>query len=77
MSGGSDLPDPEAVATLPMPVLVLAWDGDPVHPGATAERLAELLPQAEVVVAASPKEVFGWTDRVIAFLDEVLPRLPG
>ncbi len=67
--GGSDLPAPEAVAGLAMPVLVLAWKDDPVHPEATAERLAELLPQAEVVVAGSLKEVFTWTDRVTAFLD--------
>jgi pimeloyl-ACP methyl ester carboxylesterase len=70
--GGSDLPDPEAIAELTMPVLVLAWTGDPVHPEATAERLAELLPQAEVVVASTLKEVFGWKDRVVAFLDEAV-----
>ena len=75
--GGSDLPDEDAIASLTMPVLVLAWPGDPVHPEATADRLAELLPQAEVVVAASLKEVFTWRDRVVAFLDEVVPRLPG
>jgi pimeloyl-ACP methyl ester carboxylesterase len=70
--GGSDLPDPDAIATLTMPVLVLAWTGDPVHPEATAERLAQLLPQAEVVVSGSLKEVFGWRDRVVTFLDSVL-----
>ena len=62
----------DAIATLTMPVLVLAWQGDPVHPEATAERLAELLPQAELVSAASLKEVFTWKDRVVAFLDEAL-----
>jgi pimeloyl-ACP methyl ester carboxylesterase len=70
--GGSDLPAPEAIATLRMPVLILAWTGDPVHPEATTERLAELLPQAEVVVASTLKEVFTWNDRVVAFLDRVL-----
>lgn len=70
--GGSDLPEPDAIAALTMPVLVLAWPGDPVHPEATAQRLAELLPQAEVVTAASLKEVFTWSDRVVAFLDGVL-----
>lgn len=67
--GGSDLPEPDAIATLSMPVLVLAWTGDPVHPESTATRLAELLPQAEVVVASCLKEVFTWKDRVVAFLD--------
>ena len=70
--GGSDLPDPDAIATLTMPVLVLAWRGDPVHPEATAERLAELLPQAEVVVSDSLREVVTWKDRVVAFLDRAL-----
>jgi pimeloyl-ACP methyl ester carboxylesterase len=70
--GGSDLPAEDAIASLTMPVLVLAWAGDPVHPDATAERLAELLPQGEVVVAATLKEVFAWNDRVVAFLDEAL-----
>lgn len=69
--GGSDLPPPDAIATLTMPVLVLAWTGDPVHPEATAARLAELLPQAEVVVAATLQEVVAWKDRVVAFLDGV------
>jgi pimeloyl-ACP methyl ester carboxylesterase len=67
--GASDLPPPEAIASLAMPVLVLAWQGDPVHPEATARRLAELLPQAEVEVAASLREVLGWRDRAVAFLD--------
>ena len=70
--GGSDLPAEDAIAALRMPVLVLAWQGDPVHPEATAERLAELLPQAELVSAASLREVFTWKDRVVAFLDEAL-----
>jgi pimeloyl-ACP methyl ester carboxylesterase len=72
--GGSDLPDPDAVAGLTMPALVLAWKGDPVHPEATATRLAELLPYAEVVVASTLKQVFTWRDRVVAFLDDALGR---
>lgn len=70
--GGSDLPEPDAIASLTMPVLVLAWRGDPVHPEATARRLAELLPQVEVVTADALKEVFAWSDRVVAFLDRVV-----
>lgn len=69
--GGSDLPDPEAIAALTMPVLVLAWKGDPVHPEATAVRLRELLPHAEVELADDLRQVFGWRARVTAFLDEV------
>lgn len=70
--GGSDLPAPEAVAELKMPVLVLAWEGDPVHPQATAERLGELLPQADVVVAPTLRDVLAWSARVREFLDRAL-----
>jgi 3-oxoadipate enol-lactonase len=70
--GRSDLPAPEAVAELTMPVLVLAWEGDPVHPQATAERLGELLPQAEIVVAPTLRDVMAWSGRVREFLDRAL-----
>jgi hypothetical protein len=55
-----------------MPVLVLAWEGDPVHPQATAERLGELLPEAEVVVAPTLRDVLAWSGRVREFLDGVV-----
>lgn len=74
--GASDLPPPEAIAELTMPVLVLAWKGDPVHPESTAERLRELLPQAEVVIADDLKQVLGWRDRAVQFLDGVPDRSP-
>lgn len=64
----SDLPDPQALAALPHPVLILAWTGDPVHPVLTAERLAELLPGAELHISRTAAEVRGWADRVDAFL---------
>ncbi|HEY5886596.1 MAG TPA: alpha/beta fold hydrolase [Acidimicrobiales bacterium] len=70
--GGSDLPGAEAVAELTMPVLVLAWAGDPVHPQATAERLGELLRQAEIVVASSLRDVLAWSGLVREFLDRAL-----
>lgn len=74
--GASDLPDPDAIARLPMPVLVLAWSGDPVHPESTAERLVELLPHAEVVVADSLREVLTWPELIRAFLDRIPDRPP-
>ncbi|HEY8057265.1 MAG TPA: alpha/beta fold hydrolase [Acidimicrobiales bacterium] len=70
--GGSDLPAPGAVAELTMPVLVLAWEGDPVHPQATAERLGELLRQAEIAVASSLRDVLAWSGLVREFLDRAL-----
>lgn len=56
----SDLPAPAALRRLAMPALLLAWRGDPVHPLSTAERLSELLPQAELHVARSLDELRGW-----------------
>ncbi len=69
-AAASDLPDAEVVARLTQPTLVLAWDTDPGHPLATAERLAELLPHAELVVARRLRDVVSWTDRVDGFLLE-------
>ncbi|MGK2949245.1 MAG: alpha/beta fold hydrolase [Acidimicrobiales bacterium] len=64
----SDLPPPEAIAQLAQPALVLAWAGDPGHPESTAERLAELLPAAELQVATRIREVLGWPAQVADFL---------
>jgi pimeloyl-ACP methyl ester carboxylesterase len=60
-AGASDLPAPEVVRTIAVPALILAWDTDPGHPLGTAERLAELLPDAELHVARRLRDVTGWT----------------
>ncbi|KAA2255221.1 alpha/beta hydrolase [Solihabitans fulvus] len=64
----SDLPDQETLATLDLPVLVLSWDGDPGHPVSTAEKLAEVLPDAELHVSHDSADVRTWADRAAAFL---------
>lgn len=69
----SDLPDPERLATIGVPTLILAWEGDPGHPVATARRLAGILPAAELVVAADLQEVAHWTGHLRRFLSA----LPG
>ena len=66
----ADLPDPERVATITAPTLILAWSGDPGHPVSTAERLADLLPNAELSVASMLGELFTWTDLVAEFLPQ-------
>ena len=43
-----------------------------MHPRTTAERLAELLPQAEVVIAPTLRDVLGWSGRVHDYLDRVV-----
>jgi pimeloyl-ACP methyl ester carboxylesterase len=70
----SDLPPAQALRALAQPALVLAWRGDPVHPLSSAERLAELLPRAELHVARSLAEVRAWRDRVGVFLEGVRGR---
>jgi 3-oxoadipate enol-lactonase len=60
----TDLPAPEAVATLDLPVLLLAWTGDPSHPLSTAEALHGLLPDARLEVATSLDHVHTWPTRL-------------
>ena len=66
----SDLPSLAALAILEMPVLLLAWEGDPVHPVATAQQLANILPDARLHVARTPEELQRWGEIAVEFLDE-------
>ena len=70
-AGTSDLPAPDEVRSIAVPVLLLPWLTDPGHPVSTSERLAELLPNAEMHVAAKLDDVGTWTDRVEQFLAKV------
>jgi pimeloyl-ACP methyl ester carboxylesterase len=76
-AAASDLPPPDALATCEVPALVLAWRGDPAHPVATAERLGELLPQADVRIADGLDDVRGWTGAIRSFLAEHEPARSG
>lgn len=69
----SDLPDRSTLRHLRVPALILAWRGDPVHPVSTATQLAELLPRADLHVAATLDEVRGWPERIAAFARSVSP----
>lgn len=66
--GASDLPPRDRVAALRLPVLLLPWEEDPVHPVTTAVELASLIPGAELEVARTPDDVRGWSHRAAAFL---------
>jgi 3-oxoadipate enol-lactonase len=66
----SDLPPLAALATLEMPILLLAWEGDPVHPVATAQQLADILPSARLHVARTPEELRQWGEITTTFLNE-------
>lgn len=69
-AGHADLPPEDALPALTMPTLVLAWTGDTGHPVSTAQRLGELLPDSEVVLAATRAELDTWTQRCVDFLNE-------
>lgn len=60
-AGDPPLADADALRAVRAPVLVLAHEGDPVHPAAVARRLGELLPNATVRVWEEP----------LAMLDDV------
>ena len=64
----SDLPRPDALAQLTLPVLLLPWVGDPTHPLSTAETLAATLPDARMDVAESAADVDRWPAVVAGFL---------
>ncbi|NHN57160.1 alpha/beta hydrolase [Calidifontibacter sp. DB0510] len=67
-AGRSDLPEPHALAGLPQPTLILAWVGDPGHPLSTAERLADLIPDAHLKLASDPDDLAAWPGLAADFL---------
>jgi 3-oxoadipate enol-lactonase len=58
----SDLPAPELVAALGVPVTILAWTDDPAHPVSTAEALAGLLPRTRLEIARTPADLARWPE---------------
>ena len=67
-AAASDLPDPARLRGLEIPALVIATRGDPGHPLSTAERLVELLPNAELRVIDSLLELGSVRDELARFL---------
>ena len=64
----ANLPEREAIAAIPIPTLILAWTGDPIHPVTTADELKRLMPHAESHIATTKREYFSWTDTANEFL---------
>ncbi|MFF4339161.1 alpha/beta fold hydrolase [Kitasatospora sp. NPDC001540] len=69
-AAASDLPAPESLRGLTHPVLLLAWDTDPLHPLATARTLAAHLPNARLHVSHTLAEVRSWGRLAAAFVAE-------
>jgi 3-oxoadipate enol-lactonase len=66
----SNLPPLSTLATLQVPILLLAWGGDPVHPVSTAQQLAATLPAARLHIADTPEQLQTWGELAAAFLNE-------
>jgi pimeloyl-ACP methyl ester carboxylesterase len=66
----SNLPPLPALAALRIPILLLAWNADPVHPLSTAQQLAATLPVARLYVADTPEQLQTWGELAAAFLHE-------
>ncbi|MGA1565896.1 MAG: alpha/beta fold hydrolase [Ilumatobacteraceae bacterium] len=67
----ADMPPPDAIANIAVPTTILAWSGDPGHPVSSAERLAELIDGARLVVARSRDDLDVWTDEIMMLLERV------
>jgi pimeloyl-ACP methyl ester carboxylesterase len=68
-AAGSDLPTERELATIRgVPALILAWDTDPSHPVATAERLAAGFDHVDLHVARDADDVLEWPEHVGHFL---------
>jgi 3-oxoadipate enol-lactonase len=63
----SDLPEPEAIQSLSQPLLLLAWNDDPVHPMSTSQELLTLSPDAQLSVAVDLADVLSWGSRAAEF----------
>ncbi len=75
LRGGAatDLPDPEALATIRQPVLLRPWIDDPAHPVSTAERLADLIPRAHIDTMTTAAHVRALPDQVVEFFESPEP----
>ncbi|MCX6004907.1 MAG: alpha/beta hydrolase, partial [Chloroflexi bacterium] len=67
-SAQSNLPPREEVALLKMPVLILAWPDDIVHPQQSAYSLHEVLQQSELIMAENMDDVRQWPGRIKEFI---------
>ena len=67
-AAGSDLPSRDEVSSIVVPTLILAWEGDPGHPVATAETLHDLMVLSELHVARDLAGIRAWPFVVRDFL---------
>lgn len=65
---GADLPPPASLQQLTVPTLILAWENDPIHPLQTALTLAQSLPNAELRIINSARQLADWPAQIDAFV---------
>lgn len=64
----ADLPPPASLQALTLPTLILAWENDPIHPLLTAQTLAQALPNAELRIISSARQLADWPAQIDAFV---------
>jgi pimeloyl-ACP methyl ester carboxylesterase len=70
VEGEPPVPDVRALARVEVPVLLLAHRNDPVHPAAAAERLASVLPRAELRVWDEPLAMYDDVDALARLIGD-------
>jgi len=73
-AAASDLPDPARIRELDLPALIIATRGDPGHPLSTAEKLAQVLPRAELVVLDDLTRLPDARPELASFMTRAAPR---
>lgn len=68
----SDLPRLDEVRSIIVPTLLLAWEGDPAHPVATAQALADAMLQSDLRVARDLADVKAWPSVIEEFLADAM-----
>jgi pimeloyl-ACP methyl ester carboxylesterase len=67
----SDLPAADQIGTIDVPVLLLAWKGDPVHPEKVAIELNRLLPRSKLLIAETYADITKWHHEIKEFVAKV------
>ncbi len=68
----SDLPRPDEVRSIIVPTLLLAWEGDPARPVATAQALADAMLQSDLRIARDLSDVKAWPAVIEEFLADAM-----
>jgi 3-oxoadipate enol-lactonase len=64
----SDWPNAELLKTIHQPCLILCREGDPAHPVAMGRQLAELLPNAQLVISETRAAINLWPNLIGDFI---------